>query len=128
MMDSFNNVELLKVGVGHKQAQMHMSENEVCSRISSAGGLAVQIETLDVLFADQPITYIKADLEGYEFPMLLGAEEVIRRNRPKISVTVYHKTNHFVEIREYLKNIHEDYTFVTRGIADNGNPTLLQAH
>ena len=122
------NVEILRVGVSHRQGVMRMTDDEIYSRISNAGTLEIPIATLDFLFAEKniPVSFIKADIEGYEFQMLLGAEETIRRNHPKISMTVYHDSNHFEEIREFLKNIHSDYQFRTRGIASNGNPVLIQ--
>lgn len=124
------NVELLKVGVGHKTAMMRMTNDEIYSRVSTTGNLEIQIATLDSLFADKNIrvSFLKADVEGFEFPMLLGAEQLIRQNRPKVAITVYHPTNHFVEIMEYLKDLHCDYQFNFRGIVGNGNPVLLQAY
>lgn len=124
------NVELLKVGVGHANATMRMTDDEIYSRITSSGVHEIPVRTLDSLFADKaiPVTYLKADIEGFEFPMLLGAEKLIRLNRPKISITMYHGPNHFIEVREYLLNIHGDYRFRTRGMAENGHPVLLQAY
>jgi FkbM family methyltransferase len=126
----FDNVELLQVGVGHKRSLMRMTDDEVQSHISAQGCLEVPITTLDALFAERDIavSFIKADVEGFEFQMLLGAEELIRRNRPKISLTVYHDENHHVEMAAFLREIHGDYRFRTRGIAANGNPILLQAY
>ncbi|MGI8602781.1 MAG: FkbM family methyltransferase [Verrucomicrobiales bacterium] len=128
-LSQFSNVELLKVGVGHRDGRVRMTDDDVRSRISASGGLEIPIRSLDSLFAeaDIPISFIKADIEGFEFPMLLGAEELIRRQRPKIAVTVYHEVNHFAEIKDFLSNIHTDYRFRIRGMAENGNPILLQA-
>jgi FkbM family methyltransferase len=127
---AFGNIELLKVGAGHTLSMMRMTNDEIYSRISSQGNLEIQVATLDSLFADRDlgVTFIKADVEGFEFQMLLGAEKTIRKNRPKLSMTVYHDTNHFTEMVEFLKNIHGDYRFRTRGIAPNGNPVLLQVY
>lgn len=104
-----------------------MTDDEIFSRVSELGSLDVKIETIDSLFSDQEITFLKADIEGFEFPMLLGAEQVIRNNRPKIALTVYHDGNDFTEMREFLRNIHQDYQFKTKGIAANGNPVLFLA-
>jgi FkbM family methyltransferase len=129
-LQQFPNVELMEVGVGHRVAQMRMTDDEIYSRVSDAGTLEIPIRTIDSLFAERnvPVTFIKADIEGFEFPMLLGAEATIRRHRPKIAMTVYHDPNHFLEMQEYLSNIHGDYRFKTRGMAENGNPILLQAY
>jgi len=127
---SMGNVEVLKVVVGHKISTMRMIQNEIYSRVSTSGDVEIQIVTLDSLFADQDIdvTFLKADVEGFEFQTLLGAEGLIRKNRPKIAMTMYHDTNHFIEIQEFLKDIHQDYRFATRGIASNGHPILILAY
>lgn len=124
-----SNVEIIKAGVGHKNAIMRMTDEEICSHVSSRGSLEIPIRTLDSLFADNkiPVTFLKADIEGFEFQMLLGAENLIRQNRPKISMTMYHDTNHFVQAREFLLDLHSDYRFRLRGIAANGHPILMQA-
>lgn len=122
------NVEIVPYGLGHKGATMRMTDREIMSRISSTGELEVDIRTIDALFEKDRVTFIKADVEGFEFPLLLGAEEVIRANRPKLSLTVYHPVNHHLEILEYLRAIHPDYAYRTRGIAENGNPMLLQVY
>ncbi len=124
------NVEVIPVALGHRQAELRMTDDEICARISADGELVIQVETIDHLFFEQqrPVDFIKADVEGFEFQTLLGAERTIRENRPKISFTVYHSTNHFVEMREFLKDLHPDYHFATRGIAETGNPVLFQAY
>jgi len=125
----FANVEVMKIGVGHTNARLRMTNDEIYSRVCAKGTLEIPICTLDSVFADKsiPITFLKADIEGFEFPMLLGAEELIRKNRPKISITMYHGSNHFAEVQDFLLNIHSDYRFRLRGIAENGNPVLMQA-
>jgi FkbM family methyltransferase len=123
-------VEILQVGLGQRTATMNMIDDEISSRISSEGTVEVAIQTLDSLFYDKalPATFIKADVEGFELPLIVGAEETIRANRPKIALAVYHDENDFNEISAFLKSIHSDYLFKTRGIATNGHPILLQAY
>lgn len=125
---NFPNVTVLKCGVGHKCAQLKMTNDEIFSKLSSKGEIEVNISTLDALLGNNPVTFLKADIEGYEFSMLLGAENIITVNRPKIALTVYHDGNDFLEIKTFLKDIHPDYRFRTRGIAANGNPVLLLAY
>jgi FkbM family methyltransferase len=126
----FENIEFINKGVGHKPAFMRMTNDEIYSRISQTGDIEVEITTIDDLFMNSknPISFIKADIEGYEFKMLLGAENVIKKYKPKISLTVYHDTNHPSEMIDFLIGIHPDYKFHMRGIAANGNPVILQAY
>lgn len=125
-----DDVTILPVAVGHRPATVRMTDAEICACVSASGNLEIQVDTIDSLFFEkgQSVDFIKADVEGFEFQTLLGAEETIRANRPKISITVYHRTNHFIEMQEFLENIHPDYQFKTRGISECGNPVLFQAH
>lgn len=127
---AFKNVTIFPVGVGHKVTTVKMSNDEVHSKVTSDGGIDVPMKTLDALFADQdiPITFLKADVEGFEFPLILGAEQTIRKYRPKVALTVYHSANHFIEIRDFLRMLHPTYRFKTRGMAANGHPILLMAY
>ncbi|NSW76050.1 MAG: FkbM family methyltransferase [Candidatus Atribacteria bacterium] len=53
----------------------------------------LQITSLDALFSSSslpPISFIKADVEGYERELPLGAKETICRYHPKLSICTYH--------------------------------------
>ncbi|MEM4949623.1 MAG: FkbM family methyltransferase [Candidatus Jordarchaeales archaeon] len=53
----------------------------------------VLVTSLDSLLAEgllPPISFIKADVKGFERDLLLGAQEVIRRYRPRLSICTYH--------------------------------------
>lgn len=119
------HVSIIQCGTAHKNTMLTMTDDEIYSRVSKDGTVMVPIRTIDSLFEQQKISFLKADIEGFEFQMLLGAEETIRRDHPKIALTVYHNGNDFIEMTNFLKNIHSDYRFQTRGIAENGNPIML---
>jgi FkbM family methyltransferase len=51
------------------------------------GGDAVELRSLDS-FGFEGVSLIKIDVEGYELPVLDGAEETIRRNRPVLIVEI----------------------------------------
>jgi FkbM family methyltransferase len=127
--DPLPQVTILPVGVGHQRGQLRMSNETIFSHISAQGELSVAIETVDHLFFARGIRvdFLKADIEGYEFQMLLGAEQTIRANRPRLALTVYHEANHVLQLQEFLAQLHPDYRFRVRGLAANGHPVLLLA-
>lgn len=69
----------------------------------------VKIETLDHLFGDQEITYIKMDIEGEEAKALAGARKLIQNNNPRLMISGYHKIEDFWEIPEMIWSINANY-------------------
>ena len=62
---------------------------------------SVPVRSLDSLVASgeiERVDFIKLDVEGSEIPVLLGARETLRRFKPKLAISVYHKPNDFFEI------------------------------
>lgn len=123
-----HNVSVERYGLGHKNQNIRMDSSGVASKISNVGEELVDIRTIDSLFYDTPISYLKADIEGFEFPMLLGAEDTIRKFKPRIACTTYHVGNDFVEIAEFLKYANPQYNIKIRGMCSNGNPVMLFAY
>ncbi|OGE45041.1 hypothetical protein A3B39_05450 [Candidatus Daviesbacteria bacterium RIFCSPLOWO2_01_FULL_37_10] len=90
----------------------------------------VDIKTIDQLFFEKniKITYLKADLEGYEMQMLKGASKTIKKFKPKIAITTYHKKNDHIYICNFLKKLNPSYHFYLRGVdRRHGNPIMLHA-
>lgn len=88
------------------------------------------VTTLDHLFLelDIPITYIKIDLEGFDFKAIQGAKKLISKNKPKIAITVYHTPSHLEEIKFFLLNIVPEYNFIYKGIfSKTGSYVMLHA-
>jgi FkbM family methyltransferase len=84
------------------------------SRVGSDGALTVQIVTLDELLADEPVTTIKIDVEGYERETLRGARDVLERRSPKLAVSVYHMLRDLWEIPAWIAGRRGDYRFYLR--------------
>lgn len=124
-----SKVVLYPFALGHKEQKSRLTNNEIFSAISPEGSIDIEIKTLDstLLSLSEPITFIKADVEGFEFQVLLGAEELIKRYRPKIALTVYHRQNNICQIEDFLAQLQPEYRFETKGISENGGPVMLHA-
>ena len=127
------NVTVLPVALGETPGRAFLAGGALDSSISATRpveGHEVEVETIDRLFADrgQELTYLKADLEGFELAMLAGAERTIARYRPKIAITTYHVASHAQQITEFLRRIEPRYQIRTKGIdAGTGSPVMLHA-
>lgn len=127
----FGNVEVIAAALGKVSGTAYLSEEGIMSEISpEPTSIKVELTTIDDLFFAQnrPLTYIKADLEGYEMEMLSGARATIEKYRPRVAITTYHRPEHAAEIEKFLKEIHPDYSVCTKGIEERaGAPVMLHA-
>lgn len=129
--EKFKNTIILPVALSNKETALKLVERNISSYLSSENkGIDVKVTTLDKIFYEkaEKITYIKMDLEGYDLDALLGAENLIRENKPKIAVTTYHNYEHAKQISAFLKRIVPEYNILTKGIyQDTGSPIMLHA-
>lgn len=68
----------------------------------------VETVSLDRYFerkGEETITFLKADIEGAEWDMLHGAENIIRRSKPKMAISIYHNIYDFFRIPLYLREL-----------------------
>lgn len=128
-----DNVTVVHAALGAATGEAFLAGGALDSTVSAAaasGGERVRVETIDRLFHDagQPLTYLKADLEGYELEMLAGAERTVRAYLPKIAITTYHKAEHAQAITDFLRQVDPRYQVRVKGIdAETGAPVMLHA-
>lgn len=93
---------------------------------------AQQVETLtidDLAESKQlaRVDFIKMDIEGAELEALKGAEETIRRYRPKLAISVYHRLPDFWEISQWIDSLGLGYRFYLRHFTIHAEETVLFA-
>ena len=74
------------------------------------------------------VDFIKGDLESFEYKVLKGAVETIRRCKPKIALTVYHSGNNWREILRLCLDLVPGYAYRLKGISYNhlyARPVML---
>ena len=81
--------------------------------INTASDCGKTVRLSDVL-RNEKVTFIKMDIEGSEPQALSGAEEIIKKQKPKLAICVYHKPEHLWEIPLYLKKIVPAYKIYVR--------------
>lgn len=66
--------------------------------------------SLDAFFKDKVSpTYIKMDIEGAEREALLGAKTIIKNDKPKLAICIYHKPSDLWELPLLLKKLNPNY-------------------
>ena len=72
-------------------------------------------------------TFIKADIESYEYKMLLGAAKTIRKYKPCLAICIYHNAVDFYSIPLLVKELCPDYKLIIRHHSLSFTETLLYA-
>ena len=75
--------------------------------------LPVDLITVDSLSAEK-IDYIKYDVEGAEYEALLGSHGTIKRDRPAMLVSLYHRSKDIFFLVNFLHERYTGYRFFLR--------------
>jgi FkbM family methyltransferase len=102
------------------------------SVISSVNNNKEAIETLSIddlveVKKIARVDFIKMDIEGSELKALQGAVNTIRKDRPKLAISIYHQLSDFVEIAEFLISLNLGYRFYIRHYTIHAEETILFA-
>jgi FkbM family methyltransferase len=95
----------------------------------SAQGKATTItidETLKLLGLNR-LNFIKMDIEGSELAALKGGEASIRKYRPKLAISLYHRPEDFTDIPRYIDSLNLGYKFYLEHHTLYQNETVLFA-
>ena len=92
------------VGDGTKTLQFS-AQSSSGSQVIKESGTPVQCISIDEMLFNWSPNLIKMDIEGSEFSALLGAEETIKRFRPNMAISVYHKASDITQIPLWIKSI-----------------------
>lgn len=86
-------------GLGSSLSSTSQEQDEQCDIITLDGCLAERID------------FIKADIEGYEYQMLLGAKEIIAKYRPMMAICLYHNIVDLYSIPLLIHSFVPEYHF-----------------
>jgi|WetSurMetagenome_2_1015567.scaffolds.fasta_scaffold78484_2 FkbM family methyltransferase len=131
-MNHIANVKCLPYGLWSSKARLRFS-NPNQSNVGAPGwldkngSLEVEVDSLDHLLPDAEISFIKMDVEGAELEALRGAANTIRKNTPKLAISVYHNRNDIFEIPLFIHQIHPGYKFYLRHHSTTFSETVLFA-
>jgi FkbM family methyltransferase len=122
-----DKVTIWNTAVGNEDGLISFDENELEGMISADSSInKIAIARIDSLFKpEQRITYLKADIEGFELEMLKGAENVIKMHKPKIAITTYHIPNNPDEIISLIKSYVPEYKYYVKGIYEKTPKPIL---
>lgn len=129
-MSAYKCASVIKKGLWSCYQELNFSDdksNASCPSIKENGNIIIQTASLDKELWEEHVTFIKMDIEGAELEALKGAENIIRRDRPKLAICVYHKGEDIVSIPEYLLTVNPSYRFYLRQYGYMPLETVLYA-
>ncbi len=111
------HIHIHEMALGNQQGQINLS-GELCSVALGASAESesgtFNIDRLDSVLQGQCPTVIKADVEGSELALLEGALATIKRCRPSLAISIYHKPADFYELPLWIHNLNLGYKLYMR--------------
>lgn len=125
-----NIIEIYEKGVG---------DREICGRVEryeDNHGLGSKIVNTDegdntVIaldeFIKQPYSFLKADIESWEYKLLQGAQGGIKSNKPLLAICIYHNAVDFYQVPLLIHKMVPEYTLAIRHHSHTLAETVLYA-
>ena len=87
----------------------------------------VKVVSIDE-FINGEIGFIKADIESYEYKLLQGARNSIKKYSPKLAICIYHNVLDFFQIPLFVKKLNPNYKLAIRHYTCVLSETVLYAY
>jgi FkbM family methyltransferase len=103
-------------GVYSENERIEYSGSSGGANISENSGKYAEVVKLDDELSGKRVTFIKMDIEGSEMDALKGAESIIKEQKPKLAISVYHHLSDIWKVPMYIKSISKsaDYKICLR--------------
>jgi len=108
------NLTLLEKGVWSSEMELNLSQSGQGSSIRETGNVSIMTTTVDDITKDDKVTFIKMDVEGAEKEAILGAQNAIINNKPKLAICIYHRPDDILEVPALLNELVPEYRFFIR--------------
>lgn len=98
------------------------------SAISENGAITVQADRIDNIVEKRfTVGFVKMDIEGGEMQALDGAYETIKRDRPTLAISIYHRKVDLWEIPLRIHALNPDYRLYIRHHTQEVDDTVCYA-
>jgi len=105
------NVIPLNVAVGAEEGRVDLLGDGRADAKSKKGS-EIRLTTIDKIIEEMGLNkldIIKMDIEGFELDALVGAKETLKRFKPLLLISVYHRGGDIFEIPKLIKEVVPDY-------------------
>lgn len=125
-LKNYDNVVSFNRGISNQNAEMKFTSHlpNAANRIHPYGDVIVPISTLDGDI-DEPITFIKMDIEGAEQSALYGAQNHIVQDNPQLAICVYHTVQDIWKIPQIIYSFNKYQKFYLRYHGHNNQEEIV---
>ena len=117
--------DLCAIGLGEIPGELHLTDNGglgfmlKSEEAANSETITIPIDTIDNLFSNKTdkIGLIKADVEGMCLEMVRGAEKIIKRDLPVLSLGIYHNQEELLGVYSYLKSLNLNYKYQIQSLS-----------
>lgn len=121
------NVQLFNYGLWNKKDMLCFDGvGGSASKVVEMSSQKIEVVDLDSV-VNERVSFVKMDLEGAEMEALRGAQETIKKYRPRLAISIYHKEDDMYEIPMYIKELVPEYRLFIRHYSDALHETVLYA-
>lgn len=126
-LNNIKNVDTIQIALSDKEEVLELNickesiaSSSLVNIMSTGEKITIQTKTLDSYNYDR-VDFMKIDVEGFEYNVLLGAEKTIAKNKPTIIIEyspIYYRTSnpsHSKEILSFFKK----YNYTILDLEDN---------
>lgn len=109
------DISLYQYGCWKESTVLHFSENEESSRITEKESLVtIPVVALDEVLVEKRITLIKINFLDGVYETLEGAERIMRRQKPKLVMTVGFDEWALIRIPPLIRRLNQEYKLYLR--------------
>jgi len=108
------NTQCLNVCISDNCGEITFSKHGGRNGNADKNGNTVKCMTVDSILGNNDVTYIKFDVEGLEKEAINGAKNTIKRCKPKMLVSCYHRSEDIFAIPLQIMSIRDDYKVFIR--------------
>lgn len=110
-----DNVQLFNMGIWSEDDNLAFNSSlGRGSSIDNSGAQALAVTKIDTLCKKRSLTYLKADVEGAEEQALIGGVCTLKRDKPKLNIALYHRSEDIFKLPLLISSIRSDYKFFIR--------------
>lgn len=119
------HIHFYTLGLAESKKTLRFGSGEgSASRICETGDIEIQVDAIDHLI-NEPISFIKMDIEGSEGIAIEGSKKHILKDHPKLAICCYHQFDDIWKIPEQILGIRDDYSIYLRHYTDGLHETVM---